>query len=332
MLKNLLKTLRQKKVILAIFLVILIAAVALFLFPQKNRKIQLAVFADGAKFKVDFIFPDKTRDDIEQFLSSMNVSGNFLNGIEFELESTASAALAFALPIEADIEIKEKTINFVGRHNYPSPKLINPQIVKIPASTNLAIFIPTLSQFTKSYFNLPAEFAKWLDENLTSKKGYYVSIFGQEPSLLIIFSPEKLETVSLENLKLGDSEMAFYKKERFANDTDVHFVKLSEDEDLSAVIFEKDSWAYLIVSGESPQDVIDIYLKNGSDYLEFPTSTDWRATFVLWFLNNGSHTAEGKFYRLLFGQDLENTEAFEKIDQVQFSLLGTSFSGLIKFK
>src|SRR3990167_10978972 len=193
--KKFFKTLRQKKVILAIALVFSIAAVALFLFPRKDNSIKLVLTAEGVKFKASFIFPDKTRSDFERVLGSVNAPSALLDGVEFELESTASSALAFALPVEADVEIKEKQISFAGSHNYPNLKAINPQIVKIPASSNLSIFTQSLSPFIKSYFSLPQEFAKWLDENLASKEGYYVSIFGRVPSVLIIFNPDKLDTV-----------------------------------------------------------------------------------------------------------------------------------------
>src|SRR3989344_406139 len=136
--KKFFKTLRQKKVILALVLVFSTAAVALFLFPQKEISAKLVLTAEGAKFKANFIFPGKTRNDFEQVLSSVNAPVALLDGVEFELESTASSALAFALPVEADVEIKEKQISFAGSHNYPNLKAINPQIVKIPASSNLS--------------------------------------------------------------------------------------------------------------------------------------------------------------------------------------------------
>src|SRR3990167_10253595 len=117
--KKFFKTLRQKKVILAIALVFSIAAVALFLFPQKENSAKLVLTADGAKFKADFIFPGKTRNDFEQILSFVNAPIALLDGVEFELESTASSALAFALPLEADLKIGKKEIAFSGFHTYP---------------------------------------------------------------------------------------------------------------------------------------------------------------------------------------------------------------------
>ena len=331
-LKKFFKTLRQKKVILVIVLVLLTATAVFLLTPQKDNSIKLVLTSEGAGFKANFSFPYNKRSDIERFLGSVNVPSALLDGVEFELESTASSALAFALPVEADLKIQEKEIAFSGFHTYPHIAKVDIEKFKLSPDTNLAIFTQSAKEFIKNSQSLPSEFSGWLDENLNSKKGYYISVFGKEPSLLIIFQPERLDTDSLEGLKLTETEDSSYKKERFGNDVDVHFVKLTDDENLSAAIFEKDGWAYLIISQESPQEAIDIYMGESSDFVEFPNINDQSATFVSWFRNTGNYTAAREFYRLLLGQNLESTEALEKIEEVRFSLLGSAFSGLIKFK
>src|SRR3989304_7998265 len=101
-LKKFIKTFRQKKVILAIVLLFTIAAAVIFLFPRKDNNVKLVLTAEGAKFNASFIFPDKTRSDFERVLGSVNAPSALLDGVEFELASTASPALAFALPLEAD--------------------------------------------------------------------------------------------------------------------------------------------------------------------------------------------------------------------------------------
>jgi len=331
-LKKFIKTFRQKKVILAIILVVLIVAVALFLFSQKDSSIKLVLTSEGTRFRANFIFPDKTRRDFERVLGSINVPSVFLDGVEFELESTASSALAFALPVEADLKIGKKEISFSGSHTYPQITKIDFEKFKISSSTNLAIFTQSAKEFIKNSQNLPLEFSGWLDENLNSKKGYYISVFGEDSSILIIFQPEKMDFDRLSNLEFKEVETPPYKKEKFANDTDVHIVKLDDDKNLSVAIFEKDGWVYLIISEGSLQEIIDYYLAENGDSIEFSYSNEGQASFIGWFRNTGNYTATSEFYRLLLGQNLESVKALEKIEEARFSLLGNTFSGLIKFK
>lgn len=331
--KKFFKTLRQKKVILAIVLLFsIVAAVALFLFPQKDNGVKLVLTAEGAKFKANFIFPDKTRSDFERILGSVNAPAALLDGVEFELESTASSALAFALPVDADLKIGKKEISFSGTHTYPQIAKIDIEKFKFPPNTNLAVFTQSAKSFLKNSQSLPLEFSGWLDENLNSKKGYYIGVFGEDSSVLVIFQPEKIDFDSLGNLEFKEAEAPSYKKEKFANDTDVHFVKLYDDKNSSFAIFEKDGWVYLIFSEDPPQDTIDFYLSGNGDSVEFPESSGEQASFIGWFRNTGNYTATRQFYRLLLGQNLESAEALAKIEEARFFLLGSAFSGLIKFK
>jgi|SRR3989344_1288562 len=330
--KKFFKTLRQKKVILAIALVFSIAAVAIFLFSRKDNSIKLVLTAEGARFKANFIFPDKIRSDLERVLGSVNAPVALLDGVEFELESTASSALAFALPIEADLKIGKKEISFSGSHAYPQIAKIDTEKFKFPPDTNLAVFSQSAKVFLKNSRSLPLEFSGWLDENLNSKKGYYIGVFGEDSSVVVIFQPEKIDFDRLSNLDFKDIEAPSYKKEKFANDTDVHFMKLDDGKDLSAAIFEKAGWAYLIFSEGSLQETIDFYLGNSSDFVEFPKSNEGPASLIGWFRNTGNYTATRQFYSLLLGQNLESAEALEKVEEARFSLLGDTFSGLIKFK
>ena len=256
----------------------------------------------------------------------------FLDGVEFELESTASSALAFALPVEADLKIGKKEISFSGIHTYPQVAKIDIEKFKFPPSTNLAVFAQSPKVFIKNSQSLPLEFSSWLDENLNSKNGYYIGVFGEDSTVVVIFQPEKIDFDSLGNLEFKEAEAPSYKKEKLANDTDVHFVKLDDDKNLSFAIFEKDGWVYLIFSEGPPQDTIDFYLSENGDSVEFPESSVEQASFIGWFRNTGDYTATRHLYRLLLGQNLESAEAFEKIEEARFSLLGNSFSGLIKFK
>jgi len=328
------KTLRQKKVILAIvfgFLIVSVAA-ALFLSSQKDNSIKLVFTSEGSRFKANFILPDKSRNDFEYVLDSINIPRTILNGVAFELESTASSSLAFALPVEADLEIKEKEIRYFGFHNYPQSRKIDLETVKLPASANLAVFSQSAVNFIKDSFNIPLEFSSWLEDNLNSSGGYYLSVFGMDSSVIVIFKPEKIDFGRLGNLEFENTVTPSYKREKFANDTDVHFVKLNSSKNLSAAIFEKDGWAYLIFSEESPQEAIDFYLQKPGDFIEFPNIDEKSASFIIWFRNTGNYTATREFYRLLFGQNLENVNTLEKIDEARFFLLGNTFSGLIKFK
>jgi len=331
-LKKFFKTLRQKKVILAIALLFTIAATAIFLFPQKDNSAKLVLTAEGAKFKANFIFPDETRNDFEQILSSVNVPVALLDGVEFELESTASSALAFALPVAADLKIGKKEISFSGSHTYPNIAKIDTEKFKFPPDTNLAVFTQSAKVFLKNSQSLPVEFSGWLDENLNSKKGYYISVFGEDSSILVIFQPEKIDFDRLSNLEFKEAEAPSYKKEKLANDTDVHFVKLNDAKNLSFAIFEKGGWSYLIFSEESLQETVDFYLSGNGDSVEFPESSGEQASFIGWFRNTGNFTSASRAYLLLLGQNLESAEALNKVEEARFSLLGNTFSGLIKFK
>ena len=331
-LKKFFKTLRQKRVILAIVLLFTIVAAAIFLFPRKASSVKLVLTAEGVKFKANFIFPNKTRSDFEQVLGSVNVPSALLDGVEFELESTASSALAFALPVEADLKIGKKEISFSGTHTYPQIAKIDIEKFKFPPNTTFAVFTQSVKSFLKNSQNLPLELSGWLDENLNSKKGYYIGIFGEDSAVAVIFQPEKIDFDSLSSLKFKEAEEPSYKKEKFVNDTDVHFVKLNDAKNSSFAIFEKGGWDYLIFSEGSLQEKVDFYLSGNGDSVEFPESNEGEFSFIGWFRNTGNFTSTRQFYRLLLGQNLESAETVEKVEEARFFLLGSTFSGLIKFK
>ena len=325
-----------------IFLILVILLLALFfsaarlLKSNKDQKITASLVGVANEFKISFNIPREKDDDFKKVLTDLNLPQSITDGVNFELDATSSAALSFIAPVNANFNVFNNEIDFQGTINHSPFDNLQISQVRFPKSTNLAIFAPDLREFIKAKIKLPDEFYKWIDDNLNPEQGHYLAFFGPQKDAIIIFKSQNPNLENLSEIKIEGSDDSIYKKERFQDLTDVHFVKLSQDSqrDLTAAVFEMENWIYLILSKESTDEIIKSYLSNDSQFLlEFPSKTvNKKASLVVSYINNDESNAPDKFFTTIIEGGENVFQTLGKIQNFEFTLKADSFSGLIKIK
>jgi len=165
--------------ILAAFLfLIIIIFVAKFIDVQDRNSSQITLTADQNKFKLNFNLTNQDLIKFSKVLDKLNLPHSVKDGIEFELDATSSAKLAFTTPIKTNFNILPEKITFQGQID---KSFVNDQAaesLKIPASTNLAVFGNNIAEFVMARLNLPDQLSTWFLKNLNFQNGQYFIVFG----------------------------------------------------------------------------------------------------------------------------------------------------------
>ena len=158
--------------ILAAFLfLIIIIFVAKFIDVQDRNSGQITLTADQNKFKLNFNLTNQDLIKFSKVLNKLNLPQSVKDGIEFELDATSSAKLAFTTPIKTNFNILPEKITFQGQID---KSFVNDQAaesLKIPASTNLAVFGNNIAEFVMARLNLPDQLSTWFLKNLNFQNG-----------------------------------------------------------------------------------------------------------------------------------------------------------------
>src|SRR3989338_1134862 len=111
----------NKWLILTIFVILLLV---IFVISSKftNAGTGLEITPIGNKFRLNFQIPKNDQENFSRTLSQLNLPQEVKEGVEFELDATSSAALAFASPINAKLNFKTKQVNFDDLSNLKIPK------------------------------------------------------------------------------------------------------------------------------------------------------------------------------------------------------------------
>src|SRR3989338_7219539 len=240
----------NKWLILTIFVILLLV---IFVISSKftNAGTGLEITPIGNKFRLNFQIPKNDQENFSRTLSQLNLPQEVKEGVEFELDATSSAALAFASPINAKLNFKTKQVKIKGLTNSTSPVLFLPESFKLPQSTKLAIFAPDIKNFLDSQVNIPPE---------------------------------------LTNLKIPKEE-EFYKREQIEESFETHLLKLpqkTESQKSTLSIFQLGQWIFIASSQEAARKFIQVQ-KFEKGAIEFPKSK--QATLVVLIKNPDIDTA-----------------------------------------
>lgn len=319
-------------IVWGLIIIFLISLSLIFLAKTQNQKSKLTLESSLNKFRLNFEINKKDQQIFSEILANLKIPRSVQEEVEFELDATSSASLAFATPIEATLDIEPLTVKFQGTTTPLSPKESNMESFRLPSSTNLAVFAPSFKDFFKIKFKLPAEFSKWLENNLKTP-GQYLVIFGQDANVAIIFKSQRLDIDGLKNLQI-DQEEPLYKEET-KDGINFHILSLKEiarGKQITPTLFSIGNWVFMTSSYEAAQQMIAAQKAYPKGAYKFSTQEKPPISLALIFRNPQDYPIGEEFNKFLFPNAQSITSTLEKIDKIEFTLKANRFSGLINIK
>lgn len=332
---------KLKPHLLGILVIIIIASITVFyISKQIFAKSTLTIIPKENKFTVNFNLAKKQKNDISKILEKLGIFQSVLEGFNFQLDATSSAALAHVSPIEADISTNNNTIHLNGNITRSLlPQNLPIENLRAPKSSNLIVFAPNLLDLILDKTSYPQNIKDWLNSNFEGDNGQYLFVFGANADFAL-FTKSDYDLATLKNLEKLESGESSYKEEE-RNGINYHLLNISQNQSVNSqtlAIFSKDKWVIFASSPEAAYQVADsldsntefisisdfkvsdtaalvIILRNPKDY---PISQD----LIDFFISQASDSNNN--------QKLKNTQDY--LEKVVIILKGANFSGLINIK
>ena len=320
--------------ILAIFLFLaIIVFVAKFISLQDRNSSQIILTADQNKFKLNFNLANQDMTKFSKVLDKLNLPQSVKDGIEFELDATSSAKLAFVIPIKTDFNILPEKITFQGQVDKSFVSDQAAESLKIPASTNLAVFGNNIAEFVRARLNFPDQFSTWFSKNLNSQNGQYFIVFGANSDFALVFKNPSIDIDGLKNIKDVKSNQSLYKEESIDN-IKLYLLKLSEsldEKDLTIVFFQEGDWTFFASSPDAAQKLLKIQ-KSQIPSINFPLKNNSLISLILLYRNSDKNPIGENFPQLIFAGNGGLAKTMDQIEEFEFILKKDKFSGLINLK
>ena len=300
---------------------------------QDRNSSQITLTANQNKFKLNFNLTNQDLTKFSKVLDKLNLPQSVKDGIEFELDATSSAKLAFTAPIKANLNILPEKIIFQGEVDKSFLSDQEAESIKIPASTNLVVFGNNVAEFVRSRLNLPDQFSDWFSKNLISAQGQYFIVFGPNSDFALVFKNPSIDIDGLKNIKDIRSNQSLYKEESIDN-IKLYLLKLSEsldEKDLTIVFFQEGDWTFFASSREAAQELIKIQ-KSQTPSINFPQKRTTGVSLIIIFRNNGENSIGENFSNFIFQEGNNLAKSIDRIKNFEFILKKDKFSGLINLK
>lgn len=300
------------KFLLAIAAVVVLA---IFLFKGQNtQSSQLSITAQQNKFKIDFTIRQYDETNISKFLEKLQISKELLGGVQFELDSTSSAKLAFAAPVVINTKAEADRLTFSGSTEIPilNSSFSSPSGFKLPSTTSVALYSKDLKPRLLKNANIPKEVTTWIAQNLKSESGQYLVIFNKNNDFYLSTKPQN--AVNFSNLQ----KLSPYKQE-VENNINIHLSNLA--------FFQIGEWVYATNSLQNAKDIIAI--QNGqAPHVNFP-KTEKEVSLAIFLRGNGEVEPGTLSMLVENGQSLE--KYLKNTKEALFVLSDKKISGYIDF-
>ena len=316
---------------LSLTLLFLIFIAVLVIIQNKNTS-QVTLIANENEFKLNFDITNNDQSEFLKVLEKLGLPQSVAKGVEFELDATSSAKLTFATPVKANLNILPGKIAFKGKVNTSFLQDQEAKSIKIPTSTNLAVFSGNLIAFIKSRLILSQEFSAWLSKNLASDQGQYLVVFGPNSDFTLIFKNPNIDFLALKDIKDPQSDESAYKEE-LTDNIKLYLFKLPQSlngEDLTCVFFQEGDLIYFTSSYEAAQELINT-LKSQTPSLDFPPKDTPLASLIILFKNNDQNTGD-VFTNFILSGSNNYSRSINQVRELDFILRSSEFSGLINLK
>lgn len=300
----------------------------IFLTSQKNR------------FDLNFSIKKTDQDNFQKILASLGIPQEVKDGVNFELDSTSSARLNFLTPVKTNLTLKDKVINFSGETSVP---LISNQPtveqIKVPNSTNVAIFAPDLKSFVKARLNLAENISAWIDKNFSGQNGSYLVIYGLNPDYSLLVRKDQINFDELKNLKDTNGDTLY--KEEASGDVKLHFLQIpniNSDKQQTLTFFQLDEYQVMSSSPDAAKSLIDAQKSSPSH--KFPKGdSPKQAALIIEFSNPDENIISDQAESFLLqpwerpnSPKAKLASSLKQIRDASFALKERSFSGLINLK
>ncbi len=310
---------KNRKLTFTFLVIIFFAFTVIYLASLQSTATVIPV---GNKFRLSFQFQKRDEAKFSSVLEKLNLSQSVKQGVEFELDSTSSAELAYASPVKAKITFSKDALNFKGtltRNQNPSLAFEN---IKIPASASAALLESDFRGFLKKNLNPGENLAFWIDQNVTSNIGEYLIIFGQNNTYAVIFKNGNVNFTDLKNIKNEQGESVA--KEETSDGIDFILLKV-EGLEKTPTIMSQNGWNYFVSSAQGAKDLVSA-LQSDSQ-VEFPALPQKEnLSMVINFVNKNS-TLPPYFFL-----PEENSKLLQRISSFKFVLEDSSFFGSFSVK
>lgn len=310
-----------------LILIVILLLTSLLVFRQrlvvKNQN-KAILSSEQNKFKLDFIVSNRDRDKFLHILEDLNLPQSVSRGVEFELDATSVAKLAFLTPIEADLEFGSRKIAFGGRIEIPQKQFALAK-VGMPESTTLAVFAKDLRGFIKKSFKIPKELDSWFGDNLSSA-GQYLIVFGEDGDFAVIAKAAGFNAGGLQDIEDVESGESIYKQES-KEQTTFHLLKLEAQNEKTiktSALFEKDGYIYFV----SSYNAVEELFKNQDQNFPWMES---EAVLAIFFRSLENSPLPQDFWDMVFSGNHQDFR-LDKIEKMTFILKDRQFSGLIDIK
>ncbi len=327
--------------IIAAAAVLLTFLISINLFSKTNGS-YLELTSEENRFNLKFFIQKSDQDTFSSLLAKLNISQDIQDGIQLQLDGTSSAKLSFATPVKVNMKLTDKTINLSGETSIAtiSNQLDIPKI-KVPQSTNLAIFAPNLGSFIKARLNVPENISGWFDRNLDSPQGSYLALYSSNADFSLLFKNNQVNFDTLKDIKNSSSDPIY--KEETGSDTKFHLLQIpsinpQNQATQTLAFFQLGDHLVMSSSLDAAKAFIDS--QKSSSYLEFPRSQNTgKASMVVEYLNTEENPAPELVEEFLL-QNWQGssraksklTESLKNIKDATFTLKTQAFSGLINLK
>ena len=299
--------------------------------PNKtpSRQSLLTIQASKNKFSLDFSLIPKDQEKASYIFEKLNLDPKTANNIEFELDSTSSAKLAFALPIAANFSFEENRVNLNGQISGLAPKeTLQPKTqVKLPTAASLVLAGSNLRNLIDQKYELSIQLKDWLNSNTENGGREYLAIFTKNPQFIFVSNKSQAEDLSsLGAIFEGQDEK--YKQET-QEDINFHLIKVGQDQLETLSIFQYENLLIISSSLESAKKFIAIQ-KGQEEHANFTKIMTNGLSYALVFQND---QAEESTKALAFiSSDVTKIQKFvEKIKSLELYIQGKDFNGSVTF-
>lgn len=318
------KDINFKKIVFGIFFLIVLGVVVIW--AQRSSS-QIILTAHNNKFNLSFNLRQNEKANAQKTLEKLGLAQNVLEGIQFELDSTSSAKLAFIAPVTIDLDFTKERLNLQGKATgvlsgaTPVP-IAN---LQIPASTSLAILAPDFGNLIKKRFVMPKDFQTWLDQNLTSDAGQYLIVFGESGDFALATKPQNPPDFAT----LAAQSDEFYKEESDANLL-FHLIKLPQEsqKEVTFTFFQEGPFLFMASSRAAAQELADVQ-KGDVTSLNFWPNVEKPVSAAIFWQN--SQTVNQDSLSPLVGEDTHLAATLAKISQARLIIRGQEFWAYLDF-
>lgn len=315
---------KVSKRLTASLLIPLFIALSIFVFTKNRFQSTFTIESGLNKFKLSFNLQKSDESKLSDILSELDLPQSVKQGIEFELDATSQAKLAYVSPLKAKMKLGTNYLNFSGnlKRNLEGADF-QFESIKLPDLTSLAIISRESADFLTD-FSSSREYQDWISQNVKSENGVYLVVFGPASDFAVAFKNNSFRVDQLKKIKDSKGEPAF--KEKTIDDTNFGLLNLSQSGSLLAIV-TKDNWN-IIASSETAAMQFSPESAETAGQVFPSVAGEGTAVFALYYKNFGNAQNAGKY--ISYGDKL--SKILDKTDSLVLTLHKNSFSGSFSVK